>query len=131
MKNFLRIMKSLSDGTRVRIMRLLVSAGIPLCICEIVDALGLRQYHVSRHMKELKIAGLVQEQREGRYIFYSLNKPDSRNARTHEMVLRTVLSLPVEEFLEDDKRLNARLKLRNEILAVQVQKAARKRNCTC
>lgn len=72
---FIDTFKALSDKTRLRIMIALLAARRELCICEIMDTLKLAQYNVSRHVKELKNAGLIQERKEGRFVFYGLIPP--------------------------------------------------------
>jgi ArsR family transcriptional regulator, arsenate/arsenite/antimonite-responsive transcriptional repressor len=110
MKELINIFKALSDPTRLRIFNLLVFSGCgELCICELIDALKLAQYNVSRHMKELKLANLVKEKREGRFIFYSL--ADEKDKIT-QLAAKMLTSLPAGYFKEDEARLKARLKLR-------------------
>jgi ArsR family transcriptional regulator len=43
-----------------------------LCVCEIVDALGLPQPLVSHHLAALRGAGLVQDRRDAHWVYYSL-----------------------------------------------------------
>lgn len=101
--------KALSDGTRLRIVFSLLEARRELCICEIMDALALAQYAVSRHMKELKIAGLVSERKEGRFVFYALRRPDDK---VHGMLLRALDAFDRKTLAEDRRRLKERLSLR-------------------
>jgi ArsR family transcriptional regulator, arsenate/arsenite/antimonite-responsive transcriptional repressor len=104
--------KALSDSTRLRIMFVLLQARGELCICEIMDALALAQYNVSRHMKELKIAGLVRERRQGRFVFYALRKPDTR---VNGLLLKALDSAPDRAaFVDDSRRLRKRLALREK-----------------
>jgi len=63
-------MKALSDPNRVRVLKLLQEG--ELCVCEIQNVLGLAQSTVSKHMKILEDAGLVNREREGTWILYSL-----------------------------------------------------------
>lgn len=70
MKTFIRVMKSLSDPNRVRVLKLLQEG--KLCVCEIQSVLGLAQSTVSKHMKILEDAGMVERTRDGSWIFYSL-----------------------------------------------------------
>ncbi len=63
-------MKALSDPNRVRVLKLLERG--ELCVCEIQNLLGLAQSTVSKHMKLLEDAGLVERNREGTWILYSL-----------------------------------------------------------
>jgi len=46
-----------------------------VCVCEIQEALDLAQSKVSYHLRELREAGLVHEQRIGKWNFYALNAP--------------------------------------------------------
>ena len=72
MEYFIKLFKALSDLTRLRIVYLLINAKSELCICELMEALNIPQYNISKHMKELKHAGLVKERKEGRFVFYTL-----------------------------------------------------------
>lgn len=64
--------KVLSVETRIKIIELL-KAG-PLSVSTITEALGISQSAVSQHLRILKQAGLVADERKGYHIFYSLNK---------------------------------------------------------
>ena len=64
--------KVLSVETRIKIIELL-KAG-PLSVNTIAEALGISQSSVSQHLRILKQAGLVADERKGYHIFYSLNK---------------------------------------------------------
>ena len=70
MKNFIRVMKALSDPNRVRVLKLLQQK--ELCVCQIQHVLQLAQSTVSKHMKLLEDAGLVQRRRQGTWIIYNL-----------------------------------------------------------
>jgi ArsR family transcriptional regulator len=70
MKNFIQVMKALSDPNRVRVLKLLQQK--ELCVCQIQHVLQLAQSTVSKHMKLLEDAGLVQRKRQGTWIIYSL-----------------------------------------------------------
>jgi ArsR family transcriptional regulator len=62
--------KGLADGTRLRILNLLLYG--ELCGCDIQYVLETSQPNVSRHLTYLKHAGLVADRREGFRIFYRL-----------------------------------------------------------
>ena len=76
MRDFEMAMKAASDPTRTRILKLLEPGG--LCVCQIQSVLGLAPSTVSKHLAILKHAGLVDHQRDGKWIEYGLT-PDSRN----------------------------------------------------
>jgi ArsR family transcriptional regulator len=67
-----RWFRALSDETRLEIVRLL-SHG-ERCVCELQDALHAAQSRLSFHLKTLKNAGLVTDRRDGRWVYYALNR---------------------------------------------------------
>ena len=71
MKEFVRLMKALSDQNRVKIIMLL--RGRELCVCELTALLGVAQPTVSKHLRLLEDSGLVSFRKEGNWIMYRLN----------------------------------------------------------
>ena len=69
-KDVERLMKAGSDRTRLRIIKMLEPG--PLCVCQIVHALRLSQSTVSKHLSVLKGAGLVDDERRGKWSYYRL-----------------------------------------------------------
>lgn len=65
------LFRALGDETRRRIVFLLHPGG-ELCVCELTAALGLSQPKISRHLAQLRAAGLVRGRRRGQWIFYRL-----------------------------------------------------------
>src|ERR1041385_4466346 len=63
---------ALSGETRLEIVRLL-SHG-ERCVCELQDVLDAAQSRLSFHLRTLKDAGLVSDRRDGRWIYYALNR---------------------------------------------------------
>jgi len=63
--------KALGDPIRLEIVKLLL--GKELCVCDILDSFKVSQPTISHHLKVLKYAGLVSDNREGKWIYYSLN----------------------------------------------------------
>ncbi len=72
MKQFIRVMKALSDPSRVRLIKILAIK--PLCVCELQDLVGLAQSTVSKHLKVLEEAGLVDYHKEGSWFIYRLTE---------------------------------------------------------
>ena len=70
MHEILSITKALSDETRVRAL-LSIRDG-ELCLCQIIEVLGLAPSTVSRHMNVLQQARLVERRKNGRWHFYRL-----------------------------------------------------------
>ena len=73
MKQHLLIYKALADETRLRILALLLSEG-ELCVCHIIAAIKLPQSTISRHLGQLRKAGLVNDRRCGLWIHYSIRE---------------------------------------------------------
>ncbi|MBW2221738.1 MAG: winged helix-turn-helix transcriptional regulator [Deltaproteobacteria bacterium] len=109
MEEFVNFFKGLSDRTRLRTIWLLNKANTRLCVCEIMDSLNENQYNVSRHLKVLKSAGFLKEEKEGRWVYYSLINPKNR---FQELILEAVSALPEESFEEISERLKERLSFR-------------------
>jgi DNA-binding transcriptional ArsR family regulator len=70
MIEILNITKALSDENRIRALMML--SGGELCVCQIIEMLGLAPSTVSKHMSILRQAGLVETRKEGRWIYYRL-----------------------------------------------------------
>jgi ArsR family transcriptional regulator len=66
------LFRALGDPARVRIVNLLAGAGEPVCVCELVDALGLAQATVSHHLRKLVEAGLLAREERGKWSFFSI-----------------------------------------------------------
>lgn len=67
------LFKALANESRLRIVNLFRSTDGPLCVCELVDSLGMPEYQVSRHLATLKRAGLVGAQKHGTWAYHSLS----------------------------------------------------------
>jgi len=66
------VFKCLGDETRARIM-LMLSAQGELCVCELIWALDDSQPKVSRHLAQLRTCGLLEDRRQGQWIYYRLH----------------------------------------------------------
>jgi len=64
------VTKALSDENRVRIMMFLSED--ELCVCQIIELLGLAPSTVSKHLSILKQAELIGSRKKGRWIYYHL-----------------------------------------------------------
>jgi ArsR family transcriptional regulator len=73
-KNFIRVMKALSDPNRVKIVKMLQHK--MMCVCEMRAALGIAQPTVSKHLKVLEDAGLVGFRKDGLWVNYHLANGD-------------------------------------------------------
>lgn len=110
MQKFAELMKTTGDETRLRIIRLVKQ--FPLNVGELTEILGLAQSGVSRHLGQLKKAGLIQEKREGMCNFYypvSLNETDDEVAAFLEYINKR---LRLTDADEDHSKLMAVIRKR-------------------
>lgn len=75
MREFLAVAKALSEPNRAR--ALMALRGGELCVCKMIELLGLAPSTVSRHMAVLHRAGLVVGRKDGRWIYYRLAEAGS------------------------------------------------------
>ena len=76
MRAFIKVMKALSDPSRVKILKMLQHK--EMCVCEVQEALGLAQPTISKHLKILEEAGLVGFIKDGLWVNYHLTEnPES------------------------------------------------------
>lgn len=103
--------KALSDETRLRIINLFIKSGRNLCVCELMDALQLPQYAISKALNILKSADFFTTEKEGTWVYYQLNKeiPENKSLFT---LLRN--QLDDKTYAEDEERLIKRLLLREK-----------------
>ncbi|MBI4757984.1 MAG: winged helix-turn-helix transcriptional regulator [Chloroflexi bacterium] len=64
--------QALSEDTRLRILKLLAQRD--MCVCELEEVLGMQQSRISMNLAVLRNVGLVTDRREGRWVFYHLNR---------------------------------------------------------
>jgi|YNPNPStandDraft_1061719.scaffolds.fasta_scaffold115684_2 ArsR family transcriptional regulator len=110
MKKLAEVFQALADETRLRLVTVLTLAENGVCVCELVDALRLPQYQVSRHLAVLKAAGLVEDHKEGTWAYYSLRRDLPSPV---EAIIAALRGAPGEPFQEDRKRLELRMALRD------------------
>ncbi|OKY75109.1 MAG: transcriptional regulator [Desulfobulbaceae bacterium DB1] len=96
MKDFIRVMKALSDPNRVKIIKMLENK--PLCVCEITAVLQLAQPTVSKHLKLLEDAGLVDSSKDGSWVNYRL-------AESTSSAYGRVMLAHMREWLDNDKSI--------------------------
>ena len=87
-KALAKIFKALGDETRLEVVRML--AGKERCVCAFLSTFSMTQPAISNHLRVLREAGIVQDSRDGRWIFYRLN-PDAFAA------VATLCQLPLSQ----------------------------------
>ena len=68
------LFKALGDPARVRLVNLLAQGDGSVCMCELIEPVGLSQPTVSHHMKKLVEAGLVEREQRGKWAYFSLRR---------------------------------------------------------
>ncbi len=105
MREFLNITKALSDENRVRILMSLRDG--ELCVCQIIEMLGLAPSTVSKHLSILYQACLLESRKEGRWNYYRL-AGQAASPRVQEAIRWVQRHLQKDpQIVEDAKRLKA------------------------
>ena len=91
-----KIFKALSDINRLRILKALQTR--TLCVCEIKELLDLANSTVSQHLKILKRTGFIIEEKEGKWVNYSINPQPS------DQRISSILS-SLDFWINDDKTI--------------------------
>ena len=114
MKSFLKVMKALSDPNRVKIIKLLQQK--MMCVCELRGALNIAQPTVSKHLKILEEAGLVDYAKDGLWVNYFL--ADGRASPYAASMLGNL-----KHWLEDDPQI---VELVKEVPSLKREELCRK-----
>jgi ArsR family transcriptional regulator len=76
------MLKAIADPTRLQLLRLIERAPKgEACVCDLTECLGLRQPTVSHHLKVMTEAGLLNRDRRGTWVWYSVNRDGLRRVR--------------------------------------------------
>jgi ArsR family transcriptional regulator len=99
-----RLFRALSDPIRLRLLSLI--AGRDICVCFLVEILGMSQPKISRHLAYLRRAGLVAARSDGKWVHYRLADPaDETAAEILRTTLRRLRKRP--QMRRDEARLGA------------------------
>jgi len=104
MRDLVKVLRALSDETRIRILKILLER--ECCVCEVMQALDISQSRASRNLGILEDAGFVKSTRDGLWIIYSIDEQTmSSYAASLTEILRSSL-LNEEVILQDRERLS-------------------------
>lgn len=103
MRDFVAAAKALSDPGRVRILLALREG--ELCVCQLVELLGLASSTVSRHMSILDRADLVRGRRDGRWAYYRRSGTDAPEAVRATLAWIDATAGTTDVALDDASRL--------------------------
>jgi ArsR family transcriptional regulator, arsenate/arsenite/antimonite-responsive transcriptional repressor len=67
------VFAALGNVARVRLVNLLAASDEPVCLCHLIEPVGLAQATVSEHLKKLVDAGLVVREERGKWSYFSIN----------------------------------------------------------
>lgn len=82
------VLKLLGDRTRLTIMKILEYR--ECCVCELVEIFQVSQPSISQHLRKLRDAGLVQEEKRGQWTYYALNE-ESNDFPMVQTILKQLL----------------------------------------
>lgn len=84
-------LRVIADEKRLRILELLTQQ--EMCVCEIMEQLGLSQSLVSHHLGVLKRAGLIRDRRDAQWVYYSIDSDRLAEWNAHYLALFDVANL--------------------------------------
>jgi len=90
MEEIVALAKIFSDPNRVKIAALLQREG-GVCVCEICDTLSLSQPLVSRHLRQMRQAGVVNAEHSGKWMVYFLNSDAKETLTCWRTALQKIL----------------------------------------
>lgn len=108
-------MKALGESNRLRAFMALRQE--ELCVCQIIELLGLAPSTVSKHLTILSHAGVVESRKKGRWVYYSISeeiREDNENMYT-----------AIVRFLEDDPRISEDSERLRKILKMDPEQLCR------
>lgn len=104
MRELSQITKALADDNRLRILAALRHG--ELCVCQVIELLELAPSTVSKHLSILRMAGLLESRKEGRWMHYRLPGPEESTAAVRRAIAFVLDSLRDDQRLvADDARL--------------------------
>lgn len=108
-EKYIDALKALSEPNRLRLFWLFLHVDECIAVAEAMDIIGDTQYNVSRNLKMLYRAGLLNHQKQGKWVFYTLREQSAAHCKA---LVDSVRYLPENEFHDVTKRCFLRLSLR-------------------
>ncbi len=101
MKDTVKVFKTLSDDTRLRILNLLTQR--ECCVCEVMQALEISQTRASRNLRMLYDAGFLKLRKEGLWALYSIDET-AREGYGGDLIQAVKTALSDNEVASEDIR---------------------------
>ncbi len=86
-----KVLKVLGDKTRLTMLKLIEEQ--TCCVCEFVEIFQMSQPSISQHLRKLRDADLINEERKGQWVFYSLNQ----DSEWYPFILPIIDQLPNQQ----------------------------------
>lgn len=112
LENLADLLKVISHPPRLRLLVLLNELDRELCVCELVDALSIPQYQVSRQLSELREEDLVKGSKEGTWVYYSLS--ENLRPSIKRLIEDIADTVEREEIKGDIRQIEERLERRED-----------------
>jgi len=96
--DLVKIFAALADPTRLRLLNLM--DGREVCVCYFAEILKQSQPKISRHLAYLRNAGIVSARREGKWMHYSITRPE--NAKVASVLDAALLSFKADRDMQAD-----------------------------
>ncbi len=116
MREYLNVMKALGDENRLRIVMMLKVR--PLCVCEMHEVLNIALSTISAHLKLMKNIGILDDEKDGRWVTYRLVK---ENSFVNELLEVLGKGLRNNQRIQNDRRMLSRIT--REICAARLKKS--------
>lgn len=102
MKDLTKTFKALADNTRLMMMGLILKHG-EQCVCAFEEGLGISQSKSSRHLRYLYNAGLLDDRKDGLWVYYRIKENPTKEAAELIKLLKTLLT--GDKLKDAEKRL--------------------------
>jgi ArsR family transcriptional regulator, arsenate/arsenite/antimonite-responsive transcriptional repressor len=116
------LFKALADPACVRVVNVLATTGEPVCVCELIEPLGLAQPTVSHHLKKLTEAGLLEREQRGKWAYFSL----MRDAVEKLAAVADLAESFVEAFYDRSSGVSCRRRRRSRRWAAGIRPRSRR-----
>ena len=103
MRETIKVFKSLSDETRLRILNILLER--ECCVCEVMQALDISQTRASRNLAALYDAGFLKLRKDGLWSLYSIDKDGMKEYLANLLQVLTEALENNETVVQDRERL--------------------------
>jgi DNA-binding transcriptional ArsR family regulator len=108
MYDLMAVTKALADENRVRLLAAL--EGGELCVCQLIELIGLAPSTVSKHLSILRGARLIEGRKNGRWMYYRLTDEEAPTAAKTALAWLLAALKDRPRILEDRRRLEQVMK---------------------